>query len=270
VPHIVFSWENLDRVPNRTVQRLLERATLNGIDGIIAGSDAAADRLRARGYDGPTAVAPETGVNTEAFSPRNHNAELRDRFGIDDGPVVLYTGRLVPEKGLATLLDSVTAVADIIPDVQYLIVGEGEMAADLRERIRRSNLGDRVTLVTERQPYELMPAIYSLAAVFTYPSYTIEGWAEQFGYSVVEAMSCGVPVVTTECGSLPWVVGDTGDICPEQDSDALVSTLVDLLSDDDRRERLSKAARKRAREEFSIPHVAKKHESMLEKVLYDD
>jgi glycosyltransferase involved in cell wall biosynthesis len=267
VPHAVFSWENLDRVPGRRVQRLIERAVLRGVDGVIPGSDQAADRLRRRGYGGPMTVAPETGVDTEEFGPRDSSPEMRDRFDLPGGPVVLYTGRMVVEKGVELLLDTVPDVSAAVPDVQYLLVGEGDLADDLRERIAGEGLDDRVTLVTDRQPYELMPDVHSLASVFVYPSYTTETWAEQFGYAPAEAMSCGRPVVTTECGSLPYVVGDGGVVCPERDAAALADGIVDLLGDDDRRERLGRRARERVREEFSIEQVARKHEAMLREIV---
>jgi glycosyltransferase involved in cell wall biosynthesis len=170
---------------------------------------------------------------------------------------------MVAEKGVRLLLDAVPAVADAVPDAHFLLLGEGDLADELHGRIETDRMADSVTLVSDRQPYELMPDIYSLASVFVYPSYTIDTWAEQFGFAAAEAMSCGVPVVTTECGSLPYVVGDTGVVCPEKDVGAIADGVVGMLSDDERRRAAGSAARERALSEFSIEQVAEAHEALL-------
>jgi len=268
VPHAVFSWENLARMPQLRTQRALERLLLGRVDGIIAGSEAAAGRLRAVDYAGPTAVAPESGIDTDRFRPDRDGTPVRERFGISpDSRIVLYAGRLASEKGIEHLVESAPAVLKECPDAHFLILGDGDREEYLRNRIDDLGVADGVSLVTERQPYSEMPAIHSLASVFVYPSRTTEMWAEQFGFAVVEAMSSGVPVVTTECGALPHVVGDTGVVCPEDDAEALREAITDLLQDDSRRERLGERARTRAVQEFSLERVAKKHRALLDQLV---
>lgn len=259
IPHVVFTWENLERVPRSSLQRLFESITLGRIDGIIAGSAAAEDRVRTRGFTGSVTIAPETGVDTEMFAPTEPPEELYRCFGIQpDRPLVVYAGRLAEEKGLETLLDTFEPVRAVHPEVQYLLLGGGEMADKLETSVHHRGLDD-VSLVTDKQPYHRMPQIHSMASVFAYPSQTTEGWAEQFGYSVAEAMSCGVPVVTTNCGSLPYVVGDAGIVCPEGDVESLASAIRDLLGDDARREQMGRQARERVVEQFGLETVAETH-----------
>ncbi|MFB6177214.1 MAG: glycosyltransferase family 4 protein [Halobaculum sp.] len=256
-PCAVFTWENLDRVPESGIQQTVERLTHRLVSGIVAGTEDARDRIRAAGFQTPVTVAPQTGVDTERFAPSAADDAALERLGVDpSGPVVLYTGRLAPEKGLDTLLETVPTVAERHPDVTYLLVGDGPENAALRERIEREGLGGTVVLIDERQPYELMPAIVASSTVFVYPSETTADWAEQFGYSVVEAMSCGVPPVVSDCGSLPSVVDDAGVVFPEADADALGTEIADLLADDERYERLSRASRERVERSFGLSAVA--------------
>jgi glycosyltransferase involved in cell wall biosynthesis len=258
-PHVVFSWENLERVPHSRLARRLERSMLGAIDATIAGSDAARNRLRARGFEGRVTVAPQTGVDTDRFRPVTVDEERYEEFGIDpDRPVVLYAGRFASEKGVEDLLNAVPAVQDHHPGVQFLLVGGGELTDRLRDQFNPSAT-EAITLVTEKQPYDAMPAVHSMATVFVYPSRTTDTWAEQFGYSVAEAMACEVPVVTTECGSLPYVVGDGGVVCPERDPDALGAAIADLLADPDRRDRLGVAGRRRVEDEFTLSAVGEQH-----------
>jgi len=268
IDHLVFTWENLDRVPRIRAQRTAERLLLPRLDGCIAGSDRAEARLRERGFDGPVAVAPETGVDTERFSPEHSDdelASLRDRFDVPpDAVTALYAGRLAHEKGVDLILDAAPRV-DAAAELHHLIVGDGEQTSTLRRQIRRDGL-DAVTLVTDRQPYHLMPRIHALADLFVYPSRTTEEWAEQFGYSAAEAMATGVPVVTTECGSLPWVVGDAGIVCPEEDASALAAAVGTLADDSERRRRLGGAARERAVSSFGLDAVTEAHLRAFERV----
>jgi glycosyltransferase involved in cell wall biosynthesis len=267
VPHAIFSWENLDRMPRMNSQQFLERRLLPQIDGMIAGSSAAADRLQSVGYSGPMETAPESGVDTERFTGDRTVNGLRNRFGLSsDATVVLYAGRLVKEKGIELIIESVPEVTTECPNAHILIVGDGDRADYLAELITTLGVSDTVTLITDQQPYNEMPAIHSLASVFVYPSRTTETWAEQFGFAVVEAMSCGVPVVTTECGALPYVVSDSGIVCPEDDAEAVRDGILSLLVDDERRKELGERARERAVTEFSLDSVAEKHRRLLDRI----
>lgn len=270
IAHLVFTWENLNRVPQMHLQRVAERVLLPRLDGCIAGSGDARDRLRDRGFDGPVSVAPETGIDTARFSPdhpANKIASLRKRFGVADGATVaLYAGRISREKGVDLILDAAPQTVSAHPHVHHLIIGDGDYAPVLRERIEQEEL-DSVTMVTDHQPYQLMPRIHALADVFVYPSRTTREWAEQFGYSAAEAMATGIPVVTTTCGSLPWVVGDAGVICPEDDTDALAEAVGGLVGDPARRERLGATARERVIRKFDLNAVARSHLDTFRKIL---
>lgn len=257
IPCAVFTWENLDRVPESGVQQTVEKLTHRLVAGVVAGTEDARDRIRAAGFQTTVGIAPQTGVDTEQFSPAAADGDALERLGVDpSGPVVLYTGRLAPEKGLDTLLDTVPAVAEQHPDVTYLLVGDGPENAALREQIDSAGIGDSVVLIDERQPYDLMPGIVASSTVFVYPSETTADWAEQFGYSVVEAMSCGVPPIVSDCGSLPSVVDDAGVVVPEANADALGTEIGDLLADEERYENLSQASRERVETSFGVPAVA--------------
>jgi len=268
IPHVIFSWENLVRMPQMRVQRSIEQIILSRVDGIIAGSATAKERFRTVGYSGAISVAPESGIDTDRFRPDLHNQNLLDRFDIPaHSEIVLYTGRLVEEKGVELLLETGPRVFDACPKAHYLILGSGPREDHLQELIEDLDIEENVSLITERQPYNEMPAIHSLASAFVYPSRTTDTWAEQFGFAVAEAMSSGVPVITTECGSLPNVVGDAGIVCSENDIDELREALIHLLQDDSRRSRISDEARERAVDEFSLTSVAEKQRRFLAKVV---
>jgi glycosyltransferase involved in cell wall biosynthesis len=117
-----------------------------------------------------------------------------------------------------------------------VVVGKlGWMVEDIFKLINELDLKDRV-LLTGYLPQEDLPAVYRLAEFFVYPS-SYEG----FGLPVLEAMACGTPVITSNIASMPEFVGDAGLLVPPGNSEALEMALIDLVSDQDKRERLSKA-----------------------------
>jgi glycosyltransferase involved in cell wall biosynthesis len=98
--------------------------------------------------------------------------------------------------------------------------------------------------------------------VFVLPSETRSNWREQFGRVIVEAMSCGVPVVGSDSGEIPTVLGDAGLIFHEGDSAESAGQLLCLLSNPEERVRLSHAGRERVLRLFSVEQVARKHLSL--------
>jgi glycosyltransferase involved in cell wall biosynthesis len=104
--------------------------------------------------------------------------------------------------------------------------------------------------------------------VLVLPSRTTPRWAEQFGRVLVEAQSCGIPVIGSDSGEIPWVIQVTGGgvIFPEGDDEALAGELILLRDDVEKRLALGERGRERARALFSVRAVADKMENLLRKM----
>jgi glycosyltransferase involved in cell wall biosynthesis len=107
-----------------------------------------------------------------------------------------------------------------------------------------------------------MPDIIRLADGVAYPSETVEDWAEQFGYTVAKAMACEIPVVTMDCGSLPYVVGKLASLVHRRIR-KLLRRISPSYLDEKRRGQLDAAARERVLSEFSLSAVADTHLCLL-------
>ncbi len=240
-----FSWQNLlRRYPPPF--NWIEQYNLRHIEYAIAGSATAAEVWRRKGYAGPLAVIPQFGVDPDIFLPSKHNAAP------DHVPHIAYAGRLVPEKGLDLLLE---ALAGLEGPWHATIQGNGPDEARLRALAERYNLMARVTF-RPPVPSVDMPAFYQTLDVLVLPSRTQENWTEQFGRVLVEAMSCGVPVVGSTAGEIPHVIGDAGIIFPENDVAALRAALVRLLLDPALRRALGTRGRARVLAQFTQQQVA--------------
>ncbi len=239
---VFFTWQNLKRrypFPFSWFERFAYRNA-----SAIAGTKGAAGVLKAKGYRGEMAVIPQFGVDPEFFSPR-----LRDVGGEF---VIGYAGGLLPEKGVDLILK---AAAGLPGNWAIRLLGDGESKGNLVALSQRLGIADRVSFL-ERIPSARMPQFYSGLDVLVLPSRTTPSWKEQFGRVLVEAMSCGVPVVGSDSGAIPDVVGDAGLTFPEGDADALRECLVRLVKDHALRRALSLQGRRRVLERFTQATVA--------------
>ena len=233
------------------------RYVLQRADFVVCRNTEAREVVQAKGYRGPLQVVPNA-VDAELFRPLDR-AECRralpsvGRFEFLAG----YVGRLVEEKGL---LDLVDALEFCPPTLGLLLVGAGPLRSRLEQRARE--LGRESQLVFEAaRPLPELPALMNALDVLVLPSRTTPSWKEQFGRVIIEAYACGVPVVGSDSGAIPDVVGAAGLIFPEGNPRALAAALVSLASDPARRAELGRLGHRLATEQYTWGHVA---ETMLE------
>jgi glycosyltransferase involved in cell wall biosynthesis len=159
-------------------------------------------------------------------------------------PTILFAGRLHVEKGVFVLLDAFAFVRQKIPTARLLIAGDGPARAQLAENIRTQNLSGSIQMLGVVKNREMV-SIFHRADVFCAPSITTRKWAEQVGASALQAMACGLPVVSTRSGSIPEYIpeGVAGILVQEQDASALADALVTLLSNPTRAAEMGQHAR---------------------------
>lgn len=260
IPCLFFAWQNLDRrlpPPFGAVRGAVFRAVRGG----IAGSEGAAAVLRAAGYAGPLAVIPQFGVDPERF---RHDPEARRRiregFGIPERAFVVgYAGRLVPEKGVATLVEAFVRLGtggNGGPPPHLVLIGDGPARAGLERAAAAAGAGDRVRLAGHVPSLEMPAALGALDAL-ALPSIGTPTWAEQFGRVLVEAMACGVPVIGSTNGEIPAVIADVGLLVPPGDAAALAAALERLRGSPELRCSLAGRGRARVIERYSHAHVAR-------------
>jgi glycosyltransferase involved in cell wall biosynthesis len=238
-----------------------ERAAMQRANGWIAFGCTARTALESRpGYAArPHRVIPP-GVDLDLFRP-DATARRRVRAALEweDGglPVVGFLGRFVPEKGLRLLMSALDGAGR---SWRALFVGGGSLEPELRAWGARH--GDRVRIVTGVGHADV-PAHLNAMDVLCAPSQTTPRWREQFGRVLVEAFACGVPVVASDSGEIPHVVGDAGVRLPESDASAWSSTLASLVEDAARRAELADRGRAHAAR-FAWPRIAAEHLGFFE------
>lgn len=214
---IFFTWQNLLRRYPPPFS-WIESYVFRHCDYAIAGNCEAERVLRAKSYHGPSRVIPQFGVDASHFcpGPKTPGADATLRIG--------FVGRFVDEKGAQVLL---RAVAGLSGAWELHLLGQGPLKEQLQQRARELRIESRVRFDLPRPSAE-MPAYMRGLDVLVVPSLTRSHWKEQFGRVLIEAMACQVPVIGSNCGEIPNVIGDAGLIFPENDHQALTS-LIDRL-----------------------------------------
>lgn len=206
------------------VSRRLTRPVLHAAQRILVVSEDLG-RVATRDYDADPARirAIPNGCDATIFHPRDRN-EARAALRLDaDAELVVYVGRLVPEKGLRELLDAMATLAPQRPKLQLALVGEGPMRTELDARIA-AGPALRVHLPGAQGPHEVARWM-AASDLVTLPSYS-----EGHPNVLVEALACGRPVVATPVGGIPEVVdADCGLLVAARDPAALAMGLRDAL-----------------------------------------
>jgi glycosyltransferase involved in cell wall biosynthesis len=225
----------------------IRKFVLRRTDHILARSPDAAAVVRAKVYLGRVSYIGY-GVDEATFRPAAQPHPPANR------PLRLgYVGRLVADKGLDDALD---AMARTRSPVHLAIMGEGPCEAALRERARQLGVAERVSFEGWGAPADVARFIRNLDALVLLTRAT-PTTLEQFGRVIVEAQSCGVPVIGAATGAIPSVIGDGGWVVPERDPHALAVLLDTIASDAEARRLRGAAGRNNVATRFTYEAIAK-------------
>jgi phosphatidylinositol alpha-1,6-mannosyltransferase len=234
---------------------------------VAAGGYPAAEGGRAAGRPLPTVVVPP-GVDIDRFVPLEPERKSKARAGLglpSSGPLVVSISRLVPRKGMDTLVRAAARLRHDFPDLTVAVAGSG------RERSRLERLtadtGAPVRFLG-RVPERDLPALYACGDVFAMLCRTRWLGLEQEGFGIVfvEAAAAGVPQVAGASGGAAEAVadGETGlVVSAPKDPAAVAEAIGALLADPTRRAAMAVAARRRAEVEFAYDVLAARLESAL-------
>jgi glycosyltransferase involved in cell wall biosynthesis len=228
-----------------------DRPYLRAADGVISTSEEQ-HRLIARVYG----VPPErlhkvyNGMDLSIFTPGPASAALRARHGIGAGsPLVLCVARMIRDKGIQNIINAMPAIARRVPGSRLLVVGDGPYRGDL-ERLAASKAGAGTVVFAGEKELDQLPDYFRSCDVFVNPT------NQQNGYdlTMVEAMACEKPVVSSDIGSTPTLIaGDVdGILVPAGRVGALAEAVASLLADGARRTAIGAKARAKVTAYFGL------------------
>lgn len=252
-----------DHLKNKSYQ-MCERA-VSAADLVICNSHYVRNGILDRFPDvGRKIEVVHNGVDVDQFAPLAADPGRLRNGGEEGGLKVLYAGRLTREKGVHLLIDAMKEVFRRDSRVNLELVGSFWWGSNKRTpyveelKAMARDAGRRVVFRGYVRS-DLMPAVYQSADIFVAPSV----WQEPFGKVILEAMACGLPVIASNRGGIPEVVGGAGILLDPEDLPTLSASICRLLADVPLRRRLSVMGRMRAVQEFNWNRIAPQVEQLL-------
>ncbi len=233
--------------------RILERGALRAAQVAFAGNRLAGEQLRASGFSRAIHRIPQVGVDLPD-RPDQTRGPVRRELGLS-GVVVGFAGRLIPEKGVLDLAEALTGLGH--RKWTWLVIGRGPLADALELRLGKAGLSDRLWLVGDAD-HQRVGALLTALDVLVLPSYATADWAEQFGHVLIEAMAAGCPVVGTDSGEIPHVIGGAGIVVPERGVGQLRAALEILIEDPALRSQLAARGRAQVRRHYTHDVVVRR------------
>jgi glycosyltransferase involved in cell wall biosynthesis len=236
--------------------------TIRKSQHIIAVSQNAKDEIVAYyGTDPDKITVINPAIDHDFFNPRpSADVEaVTGKYGIVK-PYILYTGTLEPRKNIAGILNAYTELPPKTRDAYTLVLAGGKGWLDREIKAHLDSLAGLDIIVTGYVPDEDLPALYTGASVFVYPSFY-----EGFGMPPLEAMACATPVIVSDNSSLPEVVGDAGVLIDAHDPAALALHVEKVLNDPGYADELRRKGLERAKA-FTWERSARKLLAVIDRV----
>lgn len=259
-PYIALAYGNDFEAAQQRWHAPFFNRLLAGAQSLVTISRANARRFQDLGLPSPEILHP--GTNPERFAPVPSPPQ--------GPPILLTVARLVPRKGIDTVLQAFPPLLERFPRLQYWIVGDGPSRESLARQTRQLGLLDAVRFMQNVTDTEL-PQIYRRAAIFVMPARADyhAGSVEGFGIVYLEASASGLPVVAARAGGAAEAVieNETGLLVPPDDPAALEQALARLLSDPERRQRMGRAGRRWVEREMNWDRAGRQFMSIVERTL---
>ncbi|MBW4514651.1 MAG: glycosyltransferase family 4 protein [Timaviella obliquedivisa GSE-PSE-MK23-08B] len=261
MPLVFFGWENQARsLP--LLRRWIRQFVLSTASLVIAGNHDGADLLHQWGYRGLIEVMPQMGVDPELFHPITAPAVEPDPPEFRIG----YLGRLVPEKGIDTLLTALHQLRSQSLNCRLILCGSGSSETALKKIAQDQRISEWVTW-QGAIPHHQAPSVMSQFDVLVLPSRTTPTWKEQFGHVLIEAMAMGIPVIGSDSGEIPNVIGRPDLIFPEDNALALTRILQDLIENPAWRTKIQQYCLLRVQQHYTHDRIAQKLMTLWRKIL---
>jgi glycosyltransferase involved in cell wall biosynthesis len=234
----VLRWETGDVRPMVQAQAFFDRVSMEQADRVTCGSDYARQRILDLYHIDPYKVTTiPHGIMPQNWMRLAHKMERHE----NDHPILLAVGKMYPRKRLDILLNAMPALVGLHPNVELRIAGDGLEFDKMRALSQSLGIERNVTWLGHVADDVTFAREWVQADVFCHPSLQ-----ETFGFVYLEAMSLGKPIVASNAGAAPEVVGGCGLLVDEDDSVGFANALDRLLLDADLRRTLGACGRKRA------------------------
>jgi glycosyltransferase involved in cell wall biosynthesis len=173
--------------------------------------------------------------------------------------LLIYVGRLSAEKGLPYLFRAIRSVILHFPNTKLLVIGEGHYRNMLENIVEKLNLKTHVSFLGFKNKYEIVEYL-SISDIFVLPSLT-----EYTPNAILEAMACGVPVIATSVGGIPYIIKDdlTGKLVSPKSQSELAQAILLLLKNEAKRKELADEALREIRRKYAVEVCSRRYKDVF-------
>ncbi len=267
VPIIISGQQSIDDW-KRFYHVWLDRITARFINCIITNAFTTKHILSVREkIDNKKIYVVYNGVDTNVFNPGVKSSLIRGKWGL--GPKDFIVGsllRLHREKGVHYIPEIVAKVRSKIPEIKFLVVGDGPLKGKLKEEIKNLSLAENLILTGCTVPDNILPAILSLVDLFFLPSKE-----ESLSQAILEAMAMGKPIVAANVGGVSEAVldGITGKLIPPDDPLALAECIVWMFNHRQEMVQMGEEGRKRVIKLFGMDTMISQTQKIYDDLIKD-
>lgn len=243
-----------------------------GADFFICATERAKEALLLEGVPEDKLKVVRQGVDVNIFKPRPKLEEaILSSFRIErDDLVVFFNGQYRWENGVYELIYAIKRLIDD-PEIdrsrlKFLFLGQGSEWEGMKWLITKLGVTPFIRLLSQ-SPYHLLPDLYNLADIFVLPGIPQRNRRRQINYAFMEAMACGLPVVSTYCGSTPELIGEAGILAEPADHLSLYQALKKLILDKSLRRELGLKGRRMTEQVLNAKLFAREAEKIFENLL---
>lgn len=263
---VFYTAENIYRdftypSPLSKLYGFVEKYVYKVVDGATPISEEATKVLKHKGFSKMIKVIPL--VTDSTLFRKMDASRLKQAMGLENSFIVGYVGRLVPEKGILTLLE---AVSKLKYNYKLLIIGSGYLRTTIIDKAALLGINDRVILINSTSQPELVK-YYNCMSTLVLPTYETSTCREQFGRVLIEAMACQVPVIGSDCGEIPKVMGEAGLVFSQQNPDELKKALVKLIKNPALRKELAYKGYQRVLVEYTWSRYAQETYNLYKELM---
>jgi glycosyltransferase involved in cell wall biosynthesis len=241
----------------------LEQYAMSQSHGWICSGQTVANALSKRpGYQKPQKLIP-LGVDVNHFYPSSAaKTQTLNLLHWEENkvPVIGFLGRLVPEKGIDLLMQ---ALAQLKTPWRALFIGTGH--SKLKLQTWATQFPDQVRICTKVRHSEVAQYLNAMD-ILCAPSQTLPNWREQFGRMLIEAMACGVPVIGSDSGEIPYVLEGVGRVVGEKDTTGWVTAISELIEHPELRQEMRTKGLEKAQNVYAWEKVAEQHLTFFREV----
>ena len=259
---LLYSAENLPHNMHPFF-RLPMRYVMHRSDAALVCSRGVKPVLQKEGYTKPIEVFP-LGIDTSKFY-KFPVEPLKKQLKLDGKFVLGYAGRLLEIKGVFLLIEMMRHLPE---NIHLLIVGSGPEEFRLRNMAVAFHVDYRIHFVGSI-PYADLPRYMNCMQIGIVPSRTTPYWKEQFGRVLVELMSCEVPVIGSNSGSIPEILEDAGYIFQENSLQELIRMIHSLMQHPDKTEEIGRLGRERVVKHYSEDMMCKQVMNMYQRLSHN-